>query len=324
MLKWLFAITWMICSLVAVNAQEVKLAAQLDTNLIRIGEQMKLTLSAQYNVKNGTPVVAFPVYKDTIITGIEIISQANSDTALVDPTNDPYTFKQTKSYLLTSYDSGVYVIPGLPFVINGNEQLTNALAIQVATIAIDTTKGIVDIMEPMDLPITFGEYLNIYKSYIYWAIALIALLVLIWWLIKKYKARPVKEVEEVIPDIAPHIWALEKIQALKGKNYFEQGNAKQHYVELTTILRAYFEKRYQFLALEITSDEILREIRLFGWKTEQQDSLRRLLTLADLVKFAKETPTKSDVDWSLHYVEQLIESIKIEEQEQPDTDENNA
>lgn len=323
MLKWLFTIAW-ICSISLVNAQEIQLSAKLDTNLIRIGEHINLTLSAQYNVKNGTPIIGFPSYKDTIIKGIEVISKQAVDTALVDPTNDPYTFIQTQSYLLTSYDSGVYVIPGLPFQINGNEHLSNALAIQVATIAIDTTKGIVDIMEPIDIPMTFGEYLSVYKSYIYWAIAIVVLLVLIWWLVKKYKARPVKETVEVIPDIAPHIWALEKLEALKHKKYFEQGNAKQHYVELTTILRAYFEKRYQFLALEITSDEILQEIRLFGWKTEQLDGLRRLLTQADLVKFAKETPSKSDVDWSIQYVEQLIDSIKIEEPEQAETNENNA
>lgn len=323
MYKWLLAIAW-ICSINLTSAQEVKLSASLDTNLIRIGEQLNLTLSAQYNVKNGATKIVFPNFKDTIITGIEIISKSKVDTALVDPTNDPYTFIQKQTLVLTSYDSGVYVMPGLPFQVNDNEQLTNVLAVQVATIAIDTTKGIVDIMEPIDVPMTFGEYLSVYKSYFFWGIAIIVLVILLWWLIKKYKARPVKEAVEVIPDIAPHIWALEKIQELKGKNYYEQGNVKQHYVELTSILRAYFEKRYQFLALEITSDEILQEIRLFGWKTEQLDSLRRLLTQADLVKFAKEAPTKTDVDWSLQYVEQLIDSIKIEEPEQEETNENNA
>lgn len=327
MFKCLLAIT-LFFSIGFTQAQEVSLTARLDTNIIRIGEQMQLTLRAQYNVQNGTPTVNFPSYKDTIITGIEIISVNKIDTTLVDPTNDPYTFALQQSYILTSYDSGVYIIPGLPFQVNNNQQLSNAIAVQVATIQIDTTKGIVDIMEPMDLPISFGEYVKGYQNYIYWTLAIIALLLLAWWLIKKYRARPVVEKEEIIPDIAAHIWALEKIQELRVKNYYENGNAKQHYSELTGILRAYFEKRYQFLALEITSDEILREVRLFGWKTEELDSLRRLLTLSDLVKFAKEAPTKTDVDWSLTYVENLIDTIKVEEKEeepeQPLLDENNA
>lgn len=306
------------------HAQEVQLHAALDTNIIRIGEQFTLTLQATYNVQQGTPQVVFPQYKDTIIENIEVISKNAVDTFLLDPTNDPYTFIQRQSYNLTSYDSGVYVLPPFQFSVNGQTTTSNALVVQVATIQIDTTLGIVDIMEPVNLPISFGEYMKMYQSYIYWGLCIIALLILVWWLFKKYRARPVVEKEAVIPDIAPHLWAIERLQELRNKPYFEQGNAKQHYIEITGILRAYFEKRYHFLALELTSDEILREIRLYSWKTEQTDGLRKLLTLSDLVKFAKEKPTKSDVDWSFVYVEQLIDDIKIDEPEQAIDHENNA
>jgi hypothetical protein len=321
--KWLLTIG-LVVGMYASHAQEMSIQASLDTNIIRIGEQFKLTLSTTYGVKQGSPTIEFPQFKDSIISKIDIVSKQGLDTFLVDPTNDPYTFTQRQSYLLTSYDSGVYVLPPFVFKVNGQEYESNPLAIQVATIQVDTTMGIVDIMDPIDLPITFGEYLKLYQSYIYWTIFILGLLILTWWLIKKYRARPEVIVEEVIPDIAPHLWAFQRLEELKSKPYFEQGNAKQHYIEITGIIRAYFEKRYQFLALELTSDEILREIRLYSWKTEQMDGLRKLLTLSDLVKFAKEKPTKSDIDWSFVYVEKLIDDIKIDEPEQETNHEDNA
>lgn len=307
------------------SSAQVSLNASLDTNIIRIGEQIHLTLEAQYNVSQQAYAVQFPTFKDTIIEGLEIIDQSTIDTALVDPTNDPYTFKLKQEYLVTSFDSGLYVIPPFQFTVNGEVQESSPLVVQVATIAVDTTKGIVDIVEPVNLPITFGEYLSIYKSTIYWTLAIIAILVVLWLVYKKYfKNRPVAIKIKKEPEIPAHEQALQLLLDLKSKNYFEQGLVKQHYVEVTGILRAYFERRYAFLALELTSDEILREVRLYKWTTEQYDGLQKLLTLADLVKFAKEAPTKNDIDWSLQYAEQLVLSIKVEEKPEEETDEDNA
>ena len=53
---------------------QTSVSATLDTNFIRIGEPVKLTLRANYRLDEGAINLSFPTYSDTIISGIEILN----------------------------------------------------------------------------------------------------------------------------------------------------------------------------------------------------------------------------------------------------------
>ena len=283
-------------------------------------------MRANYRLDEGAINLSFPTYSDTIISGIEILNKSSIDTFFVDSVNDPYAFYQQQQYTLTSFDSGVYVLPEMSFVMNGEALTSRPMAIQVATIQVDTTKGIVDIVLPEDVPVTLSDYVKVYQSYIYWILGVIIILVLLWVLYKKLKRKQLSNpVKKQAPALPPHVIAIQKLRELEQKNYFVKNKSKQHYVEITNILREYFEMRFEFLAMEYTSQEIIQHVKLYGWETRDYDGLKRLLNLADLVKFAKAQPKESDVAWSFEFVEELILATKpVEKEEEEDEDTTNA
>jgi hypothetical protein len=56
------------------------------------------------------------------------------------------------------------------------------------------------------------------------------------------------------------------------------------------VLRNYLQRKYLIPALEETTNKILVHLKRTHFPHEQKESLRQLLSLSDLVKFAKEEP----------------------------------
>ena len=84
-----------LCPLI-IAAQDIKATAELDTNSIRIGEQVKLYLRIQYNVDNSKQIIIrWPEIADTIRKEIEIVNQSKIDTLIPDK-NNPFQFVQSK------------------------------------------------------------------------------------------------------------------------------------------------------------------------------------------------------------------------------------
>ena len=94
---------------------------------------------------------------------------------------------------------------------------------------------------------------------------------------------------------------------------WQRGLEKQFYTQLTDILREYIDKRFGIDAPEMTSDEIVTAIHRNTDVTSTTDNLKQILTLADLVKFAKYTPPTEEVDLSLINAYLFVNQTKIEE-----------
>ena len=100
------------------SAQEIKATAKLDSNSIRIGQQVKLQLSVLYRVDNGKQIkIQWPEITDTIRKEVEVVGQSKIDTLIPDK-NNPFRFLQTKTLYITSFDSGYWAIPPFKFITN--------------------------------------------------------------------------------------------------------------------------------------------------------------------------------------------------------------
>ena len=115
------------------------------------------------------------------------------------------------------------------------------------------------------------------------------------------------EVEEKKPLIPAIITAREKMGLLKEKNLWQEGKVKEYYTDLTDIAREYLEGQFSIDAVEMTSDEILEEVKAIRLEDRTLGKLRETLTMADLVKFAKAFPTPSDNETSFSNVNAFIE-----------------
>lgn len=314
MKKLIYIITLLVWSNLAF-AQNVN--ARIDTSSILIGEQTEITLSANYRVDEGEVSVVFPAIYDTLSEFIEVIQKSELDTFIADK-DDPYNFTQEQKLTITSFDSGYYAIPPFSFVINSDTVETEALLLEVQTMAVDTSQAIFDIKGPIAEPFSFTDWL---KENWRWIALIIALLVGLYFGYRYFKNKPKTEkVEEIIPDIPEHIVALEKLTQVRDAKLWQSGKTKKYHTEISETLRAYIERRYQVNALEETTSEIIHGLRLQNISPELMNKLTQTLTLADLVKFAKEQPLANENENSINYAIEFVETTKRIEQQSSDNE----
>ncbi|MDF2430598.1 MAG: hypothetical protein JWP44_229 [Mucilaginibacter sp.] len=276
------------------GAQNICAEARLDQYAIRIGDQTRLHLSVHQPVKEH---VNFPKLTDTITGKVQVVSGSKPDTVL--DKNDHNHVTVTQSYTLTSFDAGTYTIPSYSFGTAAGVLKTNELTLTVQTVKVDTTKGIYDIKQPLKVSYTFFDWL---RDNWYWValalVAVAAIIGLIYYSKKKPKNVPVIKVAKQ-PVIPAHVGALKKLNELRDKKLWQQGEVKQYYIELSDVLREYLEKRYLIKTHEKTTDEIFSGLKYLDITTEEKQLLRNILVMADLVKFAKEKPLPVENEQSI-------------------------
>ncbi len=160
------------------------------------------------------------------------------------------------------------------------------------------------------------EAKNITDFYIYfYIIGGLLLGALVYWLTKRYNNRPTESVVvETAPEviIPAHEKALSALSELRSKQLWQKGEVKAYQSELTFIIRDYLEDRYDVPALESTTDEIIRNLKDANLDITQVGSLKRILQVADLVKFAKATPDESIHDSFMSEAESFVQQTKEE------------
>jgi len=292
---------WMLLSVCRpAHAQEIRVSAQLDTSTIALGDQTTLRLRA--DMPAGT-TVRFPQLADTLSAKVPIVEAGTTDTVQSEPGQQSVT----QTYLITSFDAGMQVIPELEFTVGDSAYRTEALPLQVEAVAVDTTKAIYDIKQPLDVSYSWQDWLRDNLLWLLLALGALVLAGALWFFLKKRKKEPAPPPAEILPDVPPHELALGKLQALRDRKLWQQGAVKPYHSELSDILRDFLERRYRIRAMEQTTDEIFAALAATDMPEQQKIRLRQVLTLADLVKFAREQPLHTDNEQSM---EQAIAFVK--------------
>ncbi len=298
---------------VNLNAQIVTIRAYLDTNIIEFANQTVLKIDVKIPEKS---TVIFPLFQDTISDGVEIVKEIGIDTI----SNNPFELEM--SYQITSFKDSVRNIVPLPVIINNDTFYSNPLQILVMPLQVDSafiakidtnqTIPIFDIKPPYDAPFTFKEFWLRFGRWILIGILLLGIAILIVWLISRYmKNKPIKLLEK--PAIPAHITAFKKLQELKDKKIFGMEHSKEYYSELTEILRTYIELRFRIPALENTTGEIMLNFeRTKLLDNELFNSLKMLLTTADMAKFAKYKAQQDINEKNFEMVYNFVDLTKIE------------
>jgi hypothetical protein len=249
--------------------------AEIDTTNIRIGEQFQLKISVAE-----TQNVIIPKIQ---LKGLEVIDSTRID-----------TLKNSliRRYILTGFDSGAFYIPQQQIFVKNQAFLTDSLLVNVATIAIDTTKvKKFPIKSIKKEPYTFDDF----RIYIYLILAVLAIIGfwIYWFVIKKRKETEDAPTYRTLP---PFEEAILRLNELDEKLLWQNNKIKEYYSELTEIVRGYIERELKVPALENTTDEVLAMIKYFKnadsieTSKETIKKLKDLLQEADLVKFAKSIP----------------------------------
>lgn len=289
-------------------AQGVSVEAKIDSIAILIGEQTGVTLTVTAHKDKTIKMPDLQVHQ-MITPGVEIVDIINGDTT--DIADNMRTI--SRKYLLTSFDENAYMIPPLNVKVDGKDYQTNALALKVLTIDVDTLHlnqyfGPKDVQ---DNPFSWKEW-----SPLFWLSVLMMLLIGIvgYLYIRLKQNKPIISRVLIIKHIPAHQKALTAIEKIKQEKKQSSDDQKTYYTELTDTLRQYIEERFGFNAMEMTSTEIIARLHESD-DPKMIDELRELFNTADLVKFAKYSTMINENDLNLVNAVNFIDQTKTLETE---------
>ena len=258
----------------------------------------------------------FPSVPDSFSSKLEVVERSKIDTSTLD---DKKREKLSQRLFITSFDSGMHQIPPFYFKLKNGKILdsvaTRALAFQVHGMKIDTAKGPTDIKLPYSAPITLKEV----TPYILGIILIAAILFFIFYYIKWKKKNVPLFVKPEKPADPAHIIALRELDRIKDQKLWQHEKIKQYYSEVADTIRAYIENRFDVPAMEFTSAETIGTFRSNKNMVDENslNQLQHILSLADLVKFAKYNPLPDDNNLTLMNAYFFVNQTKKEELKAP-------
>jgi len=301
--------------------QEVSVSARLDSSRALIGDQLTLHLRVE---KSALASVSFPPYADTLSGKIEIVRKSTIDTVSV--SGGKVILNQ--DLLITVFDTGLIEIPPQSFAFQSGQirdtLFTQPIALQIRSMPVDTT--IRDIKANMRTPINAQEAF----PYFLGLVALALLIVAIVYLVRRIRRKESRPAVNV-PSEPAEVVALRQLEQLRAEKPWIQKPVKAYYINLTGILRHYIERRYHIMALEETTDEILKDLKKSSCTANNLEKLASILKLADLVKFAKLIPDEVEngiqVEEAIIFVKNTTPVAEVtvrEEMTKQDTVESNV
>ncbi len=308
----LFAIVVGLLTLVTVPVgAQVTVEARIDSTLIFIGQQVKLTLEVSADAGNKVEFAQFDSLQQ-MIPGLEVLRSEEPDTDLL---NDGKRMVLTKRYVVTSFDSALYYIPPMTVKIDGKEYKSKNLALKVVTLNVDTTKvdSIFGFKPEMKPQFSWDDWTPV----IWMSVALLLLVaVLVYVFVRLVTNKPIMHRVRFRQHIAPHKLAMQKIERIKEENLVQSENSKEYYTQLTDTLRKYISERFGFNAMELTSGEIISRLEAENDESALTE-LRELFQTADMVKFAKYSTLINENDRNLVAAIEYINQTKREEEDKP-------
>ena len=289
----------MACLVIAsgLMAQQVEVEGKVADTKVQVGTPFTLDLSLK--VPYGWFVEWNDFAQDTLSEQIDILKRGN-----VERTADADSNVIVKQQLtLMTFDTGQIVLPsvGLKYAKSFDdpmrlEAFTDPIKLYATTIAVDTTMAYKPIVEPLAAPITMKEVFP-------WILALLLAILLglgIWLFLKRRKTR-VDEDGNIIkgPVIPPYDKAVDELKRLREEKMWQSGKVKEYFSSLTDIAREYIEGQFGLNAVEMTTDDILDEIKPLHFPKETYNKLKDTMEVADLVKFAKYSASTLESDTAL-------------------------
>ena len=328
MKRYLTLLLLVLCSLAGMataSAQQPVVSVEMDSTYVTIGCPMTFHLKA--HVPQGQQL-QFP---QDVVRQQGIVAHDDSASYLLElDTFHPLTIdtvaqadgSMTLSQDITvfAFDSAAMYIPPFEFVTSlGDTLRTNALALKVfmpfESVEVDPEKfvGLKDVEDP--------EF--VFMDYIWWLLLpliVMAVLAAAWFGWNYYrKHRTVTPV--AVPkakSLPAHVLAMQALDQLAEKKLWQNGHDKEYHTELTDILRQYIEQRFGVQAMEQTSDQILDSLyELAESQKASLANLKQILSMADLVKFAKYKPFADENQLSFTNSRLFIEQTKKPEVEEP-------
>jgi hypothetical protein len=127
------------------------------------------------------------------------------------------------------------------------------------------------------------------------------------WLVGRWLKRP-RPVPPPPPPRPPWEVAREALHDLRHAGLTREGRFAEHFDRVSDVVRRYLGDRYGFDGLESTTREMLSELRRTTPRIVVLGDIERFLRQADLVKFARLTPSEPECAAVLAEADSIVEN----------------
>lgn len=297
-IKFVYFIQLVLILLVVTNGivaqTNVSVSATIHKKRILIGEPIQVTLEAK--APSNAAMAWFPIDS---IPHFEFIEKGRIDSVL---DNGEKSMRQ--DIVVTSFDSGTWVMPAMPLVVNGTTYLTDSAVIEVGYSKIDPNQDYHDIKDIVDIP-------DPYAKYIPWAVAgitLVSLVGLIYFV--QYKKLTKQEmIAQAALRLSPYEEAKQALEELKKQRLGPDGSVKWYYTRLNDILRQFLLRQLQIASMVKTNDEIIFQLRQLNISRDEFSQLAQALRMSDFVKFAKYQPSSVENEQNFSIISSSVELL---------------
>ena len=293
---------------IACFSQSPSVQTTADKNSILIGEQVKVTVKA--NFRPGLFNIHWLVLPDSI-PHFEVVDPGKADTITFK--DNSKAIEQTITF--TSFDSGKWKIPAFPINFDPLVDdttlnlITDPVAVTVMYSPPDSTNQLRDIKPIMD--ITVADYTWYYLAGGILLLGLIAFL--IWRYLKKRKHQPAAVFAS---RLSPYDEAMQELKKLDQYNLQDAAEIKLYHSRLSEIFKRYLGRKENKNLSNRTTSELLIQMKENDLSNENISALATALRCSDAVKFAKYLPTmiesaesKDKIKETIDLMEQTIKPI---------------
>lgn len=295
-----------------VSARSIK--ASLDSSQITMGYQTAIRLDIVDNA--GSPAQLL-VDKAALPPEVEPIDWVDGDTT--DLGNGLMEIK--RALIVQSFDSGVYTIPPFLLVSGPDTVRSNALTLKVLPVDVSEMKDINPIAPALSFETKWYDWLPDWFTDNF-VLLLSIFLVIIGGVCVYLIFANRKKVVAMLPrrkPVPPYQLAMQRLTELREDNLWQNGREREYYTRLIDILRDYLQGRFGINAMEMTSQQIIRTLNEKEETRMSNARMRRILEIADYVKFAKVRPMPDDNHRALADAIQFVEETKPVEVPAPGT-----
>lgn len=294
-LKYLIGI--LLIAATTASAAPITVKATMDSTTLLIGEQRKIHLEVE---QPKIISVIFPDFQKNNILGggIEVLRSSGKDTSGL----KGGVIRVKEDLIVTAFDTGRYEIPPFKFETHepgySSEYPTERIIVDVVTIEEDfskaTIKGSHDIIRP---GFNFKRAFQYFSFLLILAGIVFIVIVSIIFFSKKKKQDILSF--DTVDRRTPQEVAMSNLMDIKEEKVWEKGQQKKYYTQITDTLRNYFVERFNIGAMEMTTKQIIDELRTDDDAKNVEDKISQVFQLSDMVKFAKYQPTKEENEMSI-------------------------
>lgn len=300
----------------------IVVSASIDSTMLMIGDQTALHLSVTHDAAEQ---VQLPAFGETLQDGIEIVERSGIDTT----TLPDGRLQLRQDLTLTSFKDSLFAIEPIAIASGEDTFWTESMALNVVQpFEVDSSLAITDIKDIEKAPIWWWGIIR----WVLLALGCVLLAVGGYYLWRWYQKNRKPEEEPIDPELlrpADEV-ALEKLDEIKAQKIWKDGKVKEYQTELTDVVREYIGRRFDVHSTEKTSDETLQEMKpiLMSATSSLNDGkalyerLRKMLQLADLVKFAKWHATPDENEQALITAYDFVNETKDNGQQTIDENES--